>query len=118
MRGKTKVININSGEPYDAYIGWQRPAWMWGGGCYLPRSPWRSPFNKAHRDGHMTVHEAIDRFHYDLVVNQLDLIARLPELQGKTLACWCKPGPCHGDVIARLVDTVGVGQRELLINDA
>ena len=33
-----------------------------------------------------------------------DLLAILPSLRGKTLGCWCKPKPCHGDVIARLVD--------------
>lgn len=27
------------------------------------------------------------------------------ELQGKTLACWCAPLPCHGDVIASFVDS-------------
>ncbi|WP_029554790.1 DUF4326 domain-containing protein [Xanthobacter sp. 91] len=28
------------------------------------------------------------------------LLARLPDLRGKSLACWCKPGaPCHADVL-------------------
>ena len=25
----------------------------------------------------------------------------LAALDGKTLACWCAPRPCHGDVLAR-----------------
>ena len=25
----------------------------------------------------------------------------LASLHGKTLACWCKPLPCHGDVLAK-----------------
>ena len=30
---------------------------------------------------------------------------RLPELQGKNLACWCKPGaPCHADVLLELAN--------------
>ncbi|MBX6723654.1 MAG: DUF4326 domain-containing protein, partial [Dactylosporangium sp.] len=33
-----------------------------------------------------------------------DLMARLPELRGRVLACWCAPKPCHGDVLARLAD--------------
>lgn len=33
-----------------------------------------------------------------------DLLADLPELKDKTLGCWCKPLPCHGDVLARLAD--------------
>ena len=28
----------------------------------------------------------------------------LPELKDKTLACWCKPKACHGDVLAKLAD--------------
>jgi hypothetical protein len=27
-----------------------------------------------------------------------DLMAALPELRGKDLACWCAPLACHGDV--------------------
>ncbi len=103
----TRVINITSGAPYDIYIGWQRPAWMWGGGYHLPRSDWRNPYNKAYRDGHITVREAIELFLYDLLVTRPDLVAQLPELRGKTLACWCKPGPCHGDAIAQLADRTG-----------
>ena len=72
MRGKTKVINITSGAPYDVYIGWQRPAWMGGRGYYLPRSPWRNPYNKAYRDGHITVREAIELSLYDLLVTRPD----------------------------------------------
>lgn len=30
-------------------------------------------------------------------------MARLPELQEKTLVCWCKPNPCHGDVLIELL---------------
>ena len=54
-----------------------------------------------------SLREAIDLFHYDLVVKRPDLMPRLPELRGKTLACWCKPGPCHGDAIAQLADRTG-----------
>lgn len=102
----TTVINIKSGEPYDVYIGHQMGPKMWGGGYYLPRSDWRNPYNRAYRDGHITVREAIGLFHYDLVLKRADLVARLPELRGKTLACWCKPQACHGDVLARLADVL------------
>lgn len=30
-------------------------------------------------------------------------------LAGKTLVCFCKPGPCHGDVLASLADTLAGG---------
>ena len=28
-------------------------------------------------------------------------LADLAALHGRTLACWCTPEPCHGDVLAR-----------------
>lgn len=33
------------------------------------------------------------------------LLARLPELRGKDLLCWCPPGsPCHADVLLDLAN--------------
>lgn len=33
------------------------------------------------------------------------LLKRLPELRGKNLACWCKPGDaCHADVLLELAN--------------
>ena len=33
------------------------------------------------------------------------ILARLPELRGKNLACWCKPGqPCHADVLLEIAN--------------
>jgi hypothetical protein len=37
--------------------------------------------------------------------NSLELRARIPELQGKALCCWCAPKhACHGHVLARLAN--------------
>jgi hypothetical protein len=33
------------------------------------------------------------------VQTQPDLLAKLSELRGKTLGCWCAPQACHGDVL-------------------
>ena len=32
------------------------------------------------------------------------LLAALPTLRGKNLACWCKTGPCHADVLLELAN--------------
>lgn len=33
------------------------------------------------------------------------IIRLLPELRGKNLACWCKPGtPCHADVLLEIAN--------------
>ena len=35
----------------------------------------------------------------------VDGVDRLPELRGKNLACWCKPGsPCHADVLLEIAN--------------
>lgn len=80
-------------EPYDVYIG--RP-FKWG-----------NPF--SHKEGTRaqfqvgTVQEAIDSYK-TWIKTQPDLLAALPELKGKVLGCWCKPGPCHGDVLEELAN--------------
>jgi hypothetical protein len=39
-----------------------------------------------------------------------DLLARVSELAGKRIGCWCKPAACHGDVLAELADALPSGQ--------
>lgn len=31
---------------------------------------------------------------------------RIHSLKGKRLGCFCKPHPCHGDIIAEYLDTI------------
>jgi hypothetical protein len=38
------------------------------------------------------------------VLQQPHLMSSLHELAGKTLACWCSPKACHGDVLLRLAN--------------
>lgn len=41
----------------------------------------------------------------DLAIRREQLLARLPDLRGKNLACWCKPGcACHADVLLELAN--------------
>jgi hypothetical protein len=102
----TRVINVKSGEPYDLYIGDRMPPFMSPTGEYLPRSIWRNPFNKAFRRGEMTREEAIARYR-EYVNSNPELLGRLPELEGKVLACWCKPDACHGDILVELLEDSG-----------
>lgn len=40
-----------------------------------------------------------------MTLHAMDLREDLPELRGKNLACWCKPGaPCHADVLLELAN--------------
>jgi uncharacterized protein DUF4326 len=49
-----------------------------------------------------TREEAIEKYR-EYVQTRPDLLARLHELKGKTLGCWCSPKSCHGDVLLELV---------------
>ncbi|MGN6108958.1 MAG: DUF4326 domain-containing protein [Kofleriaceae bacterium] len=84
------VVNVRSGARYDVYVGR-------GHG-----SIWGNPF--SHLDGTLaefrvaTRDEAIARYE-DRLLQRLDLLARLPDLRGKVLGCWCAPLRCHAEVL-------------------
>lgn len=61
---------------------------------------WGNPFKEG-RDG--TRAHVIARYE-EWLRRTPTLMARLPELRGKTLGCWCWPKTCHADVLARLAD--------------
>lgn len=69
----------------------------------LTASPFANPTRIGERFDRAT---AIRRYHHHLL-DRPDLVARLPELRGKTVACWCrrsdeprtKDNVCHGDVL-------------------
>lgn len=82
----TRVVNLAHRVPYDIRVD--------------RASIWGNPF-KVGRDGSRA--EVIARYE-EWIRTQPALLARLPELRGRTLACWCWPLPCHADVLARLAD--------------
>lgn len=88
---KTTVIHRREMRPGDIYIG--RP------------SKWGNPFVIG-RDGDRV--EVIAKYRR-WIADQPHLLAALGELRGKRLACYCAPGPCHGDVLADLADSEGGG---------
>lgn len=90
----TTVVNVKH-DPFDVYIG---RGTRWYGG--LKGSVWANPF-KIGPDG--TRGEVIETYRQRLLSTP-SLLARVGELRGKALACWCSPLPCHGDVLAELAD--------------
>ena len=79
------VVHCKKSE-YDVYIG--RP------------SKWGNPFEIG-PDG--TRDEVIAKYR-TWIQTQPELMAALPELQGKRLGCWCSPKACHGDVLCELAN--------------
>ena len=82
---ETKVVNLRH-EKYDVYIG--------------RGSKWGNPF-KIGADG--TREEVIEKYR-QYIMNRPDLLNDLKELRGKRLGCYCKPKPCHGDVLIELLE--------------
>lgn len=82
---ETTVVNLKI-EKFDVYIG--RP------------SAWGNPFLLRKGQDRELV---ISRYRKYLL-SRPDLLARLPELRGKRLGCYCAPLSCHGDVLAELAD--------------
>ena len=82
---KCKVVNLNT-DNYDVYIG--RP------------SKWGNPYSIG-KDGSRK--DVIEKYRKYLLSNK-KLLNDLHELEGKVLGCWCKPKPCHGDVLVEFVN--------------
>jgi hypothetical protein len=71
------------------------------GAIYIGRpSKWGNPFVVG-RNG--TREEVIEKYRLYLLNNK-ELMARIEELRGKNLICWCTPLPCHGDVLLELAN--------------
>jgi len=67
-------------------------------------SKWSNPYPVK---GDMTREKSINKYREyieEKISNKLITIDELKELSGKTLGCWCKPDPCHGDVLVNLFD--------------
>lgn len=65
------------------------------------RTEWGNPFEMP-ADGDRDTVIANYANHY--LPHKPGLLAKLPDLQGKALGCWCAPEPCHGDVLKRQAD--------------
>ena len=81
-------------DKYDVYIGRANPR------SGLKASPWANPF-KIGKDG---TREEVMRKYCDWIMQQPELLSRLPELKGKVLGCWCAPEACHGDILSELAN--------------
>jgi hypothetical protein len=68
---------------------------------------WGNPY--SYKDGTLakyrvkTRSEAIQKYR-EYILDNPELLAKLPELRGKVLGCWCKPAACHGDVLEELAN--------------
>ena len=82
-----RVVNCRVTRHYDVYIG--------------RGSKWGNPFRIGPDQGR----EAVIRMFRDYLESHPELkAAARTELRGKTLACFCAPRSCHGDILAELAN--------------
>lgn len=92
-----KVVNlkkISCKWDETVYIGRKNVTWN------LPLSKWHNPFVCSDESLRAMVIIAYE----DYIRKTPELWNSLEELEGKTLACWCKPKACHGDVLIKLLN--------------
>ncbi len=71
------------------------------GSIYIGRgSTWGNPL----KIGENGTREEVIAQHEKWLANQPWLLARLPELHGKDLICFCSPRICHGDLLLKLAN--------------
>lgn len=80
----TTVVNLRH-DKYDVYIG--------------RGSVWGNPYVI----GELSREQVLEKYREHLQKHPY-LQARVVELRGKVLGCYCKPEACHGDILAELAD--------------
>lgn len=96
MDKQTVVVNIRN-ERYDVYIG---RAGRGQDGYF------GNPFVLKPGESRGTTLERYETYFYDRLQSDPEFKRKIHALKGKTLGCFCKPYPCHGDTIKKYLDTI------------
>jgi len=92
---QTKVVNIRR-EAYDVYIG------RMGRG---QDGYFGNPFALEHGAARGSTLERYRKYFYGRLQSDPGFRQRIHALKGRTLGCFCKPNPCHGDIIKEYLDS-------------
>lgn len=93
---ETHVVNIRTAD-YDIYIGRAGK----GQDGYFG-----NPFRIQQGQTRGSTLEKYEEYFYKRLVDDPEFKQKIHELKGKTLGCFCKPHPCHGDIIKRYLDRI------------
>ena len=111
LAGKTVVANVRKASPDKGFIDWAKAN---GYFVYVgdnvrfteyKRSDWFNPF-KIGKDKSEEKRNEVCESYKNQLINTPELLARLPELKGKVLGCWCSPLRCHGHHLAGLANAI------------
>jgi hypothetical protein len=106
----TRVVHVKEFKPYNKY--WTNPPT--GKYVYIGRVTWPIRISSKWRNLEPIDRNAPDQakerqrvlnVHKEHLLNRPELLKQIPiELKDKVLGCWCKPEPCHGDLLAAIAD--------------
>lgn len=102
-RPVTRVVNLRR-EPYDVYVG--RAGHGQDGYFGNPvRTGETCPVcGEVHRERGETI-ACFEVYARRRMQTDPTYARRVRDLRGKVLGCFCKPKPCHGDVLVKLART-------------
>jgi len=111
----TKAVNLRK-EPYDVYIGraGKGKDGFFGNPIVLGK---RCDYcYQIHEEPGSTL-DCYREYFLMKVENNKEFRNRVLGLKGKRLGCFCKPKPCHGDIIATWVDLVSEQDKYRVVFD-
>ena len=91
---ETKVVNIYK-EPFDVYIGRAGK----GKDGYFG-----NPFPLLKGEERGSTLDNYKKYFFERIEKDIEFKEKILSLRGKTLGCFCKPKPCHGDIIKEYLD--------------
>lgn len=91
----TEIVNVRDAEDWDVYIGREGQ----GETGYFG-----NPFKVGAKYTRSESLAYFEDYLYQRVISDEEFKMRLEELRGKRLACFCKPLPCHGDILKEYLD--------------
>lgn len=96
---KTRVVNIKTNQHFDVYIG---RAGQGHDGYF------GNPFGRDLTASRDIILELYRTYFYERLKTDNVFAGRVEALRGKVLGCFCKPLPCHGDIIAEYVNSLEI----------
>jgi len=86
---------VNGKRPhYNVYIGRE----MYYPKARFSQSKWHNPYTVKE----FGLEKSLELYEKH-IRNTPELWNALHELEGKVLGCWCKPEPCHGNILIKLL---------------
>ena len=103
--GRTRVVNIRK-ETCDVYIG---------RAGYGKDGYFGNPFRLEATMAKGSTLGRYRKYFYHRLSTDKEFRKRIGNLQGKTLGCFCKPDPCHGDIIKEYLDWMAENANEAIV---